>query len=184
MDDLLRKLKAIADGPSPFDLEGPRPKPGPIVEAPDPTWASVFGFELPRDEEIAFLIIIEGLSRNGISKRLGISYGTVKRAVEKPSFKQAFHALQATFRSETFGERKGRLENLSTHALDRLSNIIYNSADEDLVAKTSIAVIDRTGHATKQKIEHDLTVHIDKEAGECIEAAFREVGIKALEYKG
>lgn len=140
------------------------------------TWASEYGFLKPIHGEVAQLLL-EGVSRYGAAKRTGLAPTTVYILVNTPEFIAGFRVMQKELLESTNSQRT-RLESLATKALDNIANVLYNSGDEDLKTKTSIAVIDRAGHAVRQQVEMHHIVHIDSEAGECIEAAFRELGIK------
>jgi len=159
----------------------PPQKPSAVL-GEDGTWASSYGFELPRDELIA-IKLLQGESRLSAAKLLDLAPPTVYTVVQTEQFINAFHKMQAELREDALSQ-KDRIAQLASQGLDRIANILYNSEDADLVGKMSLAMVDRAGHAIRQHMQVDKTViHIDAEQGECIETAFRELREVAQEVE-
>lgn len=186
MSDVEAMVQAVADLPAPAQIGVP-PKSLEVDADADAdavggelteTWASEYGFLKPVHGQVAQLLL-EGVSRYGAAKRLGIAPNTVYILVNTPEFIKGFRAMQAEL-VESVGNQRTRIETLASKALDNIADILWNSGDADLKAKTSMAILDRAGHSVKQQVEMHHIVHIDSEAVDCIDAAFRELGIKEV----
>ncbi len=134
---------------------------------------SVFGFTSPEDEIIASKLCT-GMSMRAISRALGMDYRTVYDKCNSPEFLRAFEVYRLEVLTSS-AQIKARIEMLASLSLDRVTSILMNSADEDLVQKTAFGVLDRVGHSVKQ--QHTVThkVEISDKNARIIEAAFKEV---------
>lgn len=165
-DDLLERLKE-AMSPSSASL------PTTTQPAQQETWASVYGFLLPRDEQIATLLL-QGKSRFAAAREVGIHPQTVYKLVQTDTFQTAFHTMQAELR-ETMRERKDRIEQLATLALDNVAGVLVDCQDKELQVRTSLGMIDRAGHSIKQQAVVEHRFEIDPETGALIAAAMDEL---------
>lgn len=173
-DDLLSKLQAIP-APSPEVGvgvgEAASTTVGPALDAG--SWASVYGFELPRDEQIA-LLLMQGKSRARIAKELEIGPPTVYRLVQTPKFIASFRQMQEEMREST-ATQQARIELLCSVSLDNIANTLFNSTDEELKIKTSLAVLDRGGHSVKQQAVITQKFEIDEASAALISKSMDEL---------
>lgn len=139
------------------------------------SWASVYGFTLPRDEQVA-LLLLQGYSRLAVAKELEISAPTVYRLVQTQTFKTSFHKMQEEIRESSINQQT-RLELLCTTAIDNIADVLFNSEDPDLKVKTSLAVLDRGGHSIKQQAVVTQKFEIDEVAAALISKSMHELKV-------
>ena len=170
--DLLSKLQAALQPKSLVEGGESAPATAAPVQS-EGSWASIYGFGLPRDEQVAILLL-QGRSRLNIAKELGIGPPTVYKLVQTPQFQTAFHTMQAELRESAL-DQKVRIELLCSTALDNIAHVLLNSNDLVLKTKTSFDVLDRGGHSIKHQAEITQKFEIGPEAAALISRSMDEL---------
>lgn len=171
-DNLLSKLQDALQSKSLVDGGESASTAVGLVQS-EGSWASIYGFVLPRDEQVA-LLLLQGRSRMNIAKEMGLSAPTIYRLVQTPIFKASFHTMQEEIRETTVNQQT-RIELLCTVALDNIAHTLFNSQDEELKIKTSLAVLDRGGHSVKQQAVITQKFEVSEEAAALISRSMEEL---------
>ena len=122
-------------------------------------------------------LLAEGLSKQKVSDKIGVSVSTIYKWLKQPAFitaieieKKHLNLLKPEYLKVESAEIKTRLDSLLLTSLNRLEKIIKESPNEPAVVKAAVFVIEKYAH-NHTVVEEE----IEKEMEE-LESAFRLVG--------